>query len=659
MRVLRLLIGQFSSPLVLMLLVAAGISLAVGSLEDAFIILGIVLLSGVLGFYQEHQATRAVERLLKTVQVRPSVRRGGRVVQVPTDEVVVGDILVLSAGALVAADARVLSSRDLYVDEAALTGESFPVEKQEGEVRADAPPSERRSALFMGTHVVSGTAEALVVATGKNSAFGTIAQHLSDRRRPTDFEQGVQHFGYLLVRITVVLVLVIFALHMFVHRPVLESFLFALALAVGLVPELLPVIVSITLAQGARRMAEAKVIVKRLAAIENFGSMDILCSDKTGTLTEGRARVRDAVDGRGQPHPRTLQLAAWNAALELGLSNPIDDAIRARLPVDPATVHKLDELPYDFLRRRMSVLADVGGERLLITKGAVNSLLPICSRVELADGSSCPMEEQHAALMATFERLSAQGLRTLAVASRAFPGRERVGKEEEVDLVFSGFLVLEDPPREDSVETVAQLKKLGIQLKIITGDNPAVGAAVATLVGLNNPVVLTGVELRQLSPEALVQRAGRVDVFAEVEPMQKERIILALRKGGHVVGYVGDGINDAPALQAADVGISVQSAVDVAREAADLVMLEPNLRVLVEAVQQGRRTFENTLKYVYITTSANFGNMLSMAVAAVFLPFLPLLPKQILLNNFLSDFPAMTIGNDRVASGPFPLAFEV
>lgn len=645
---LELLLRQFASPLVLMLLAAAVLSLALREPRDAVIILIIVVMSGLLGFWQERGAASAVEKLLAMVAVRATVLRDGRESEVALDEVVPGDVVLLSAGSLVPADSLILESKDLFVDEASLTGETYPAEKRPGAVAADAPLAQRTPALFLGTHVVSGTARALVARTGRQTELGRISERLRLRPPETELERGVQRFGFLLLRVTVFLVFAVFAVNVFLDRPVLESFMFSLALAVGLVPELLPAIVTINLAHGARRMARAKVIVKRLTAIENFGSMTVLCADKTGTLTEGKVRLHAALAVDGSESAEVLRCACLNAALETGFTNPIDQALR-EAGLDLSDWKKIDEVPYDFVRKRLSVLAEREGEHLLVTKGALAQVLAVCSQAALASGEVVPIDPVRAEIEARFAALSEEGLRVLGVAQKRLPAAERAAtREEEREMTFLGFLALFDPPREGVERTLDEIRAAGIGFKVMTGDNRRVAARLARLVGVPEPAVLTGPEMREMSDRALAQRAPRTDVFAEVEPNQKERILLSLRKAGHVVGFLGDGINDAPALHAADVGISVDTAVDVAKEAAEIVLLERDLGVLIEGVREGRRTFANTLKYVFITTSANFGNMLSMAGAALFLPFLPLLPTQILLNNFLSDFPAMAIGTDRV-----------
>ena len=646
--VLVLLAHQFVSPIVLMLLAAATLSLLLHDPTDSVIILAIVLVSGLLGFWQEYGAATAVKKLLAIVELKVEVMRDGRATRIPIDQVVPGDVVLVSAGAGIPADCRLLEARDLFVDEAALTGETFPGEKAPGVLPVDTPLAGRVNALFMGTHVVSGRGRAVVVSTGRATEFGRISDRLRLRPEATDFEHGIRRFGFFLMQVTLLLLVVVFAINVLLERPVLDSFLFALALAVGLTPQLLPAVISVNLAKGARQMAAKKVIVKRLASIENFGSMDILCSDKTGTLTEGTVRLHSAVDSAGQPSERVLFHAFLNATFQTGFANPIDAAIRTERSVDLAGWARLDEVPYDFARKRLSVLASAGPRRVMVTKGAVFNMLEVCTEADGVDGA-VPMAAAAPAIRDRYETLSAQGFRTLGVARREMEGgREAIAKDDEAGMTFLGFLVLNDPPKPGIAETVARLRGLGVSLKMITGDNALVAAQVGTMVGLPGARILTGPDLRMVSDEALPKQAQETEIFAEVEPNQKERIVRALRKAGHVVGYMGDGINDAPALHAADVGVSVQEAVDVAKDAADIVLLERDLAVLEEGIREGRRTFANTLKYVFMSTSANFGNMFSMAGASLVLPFLPLLPKQILLTNLMTDLPEMTIASDRV-----------
>lgn len=643
-----LLLGQFKSPIILILIFAAGLSLFLQDSVDALIILTIVLVSGLLGYWQERGAAGAIKKLLEIVQVRSTVLRDGSPEEIPVEEIVPGDIIQLKAGDVIPGDGLILSSNDLFVDEASLTGETYPVEKMAAVLAAKTPLARRTNTLFMGTHVVSGTAQAVVIQTGIETEFGRVSERLKLKPPETEFEHGVRRFGYLLMEVTLILVIAIFAINVYLVRPVLESFLFSLALAVGLTPQLLPAIISINLAHGAKKMAREKVIVKRLAAIENFGSMNILCSDKTGTLTEGLVKVHSALDWEGRENEKVLLYAYLNAYYETGFTNPIDQAVRTFHPFDLSGFQKVDEVPYDFIRKRLSILVSQGEKHLLVTKGALANVLETCSRAEKADGTQVDLSQAREQVERHFQEFSAQGFRTLGVAYREMESKVVLTKDLEKDLIFLGFLVLFDPPKEGIVETINQLKGMGVALKIITGDNHLVAATIGRQMGLSDLKIVTGLQLQKTGSRALSRLAMEADIFAEVEPNQKERIILGLRKAGHVVGYMGDGINDVSALHAADVAISVNQAVDVAKEAADIVLLEKDLRVLVQGIGEGRTTFANTLKYVFMATSANFGNMFSMAGASLFLSFLPLLPKQILLTNLLTDFPELTIAADRV-----------
>jgi Mg2+-importing ATPase len=645
---LTLLLGQFKSPIILILFFATGLSFFLNDPVDAFIILSIVLVSGLLGFWQERGASNAVEKLLSIVQIKAAVLRDGSPIEIPVEQIVPGDIVVLNAGDVIPGDALVQESKDLFVDEAVLTGETFPVEKMAAVLPAETPLGERTNALWMGTHVVSGSATALVVRTGKETEFGKVSERLKLRPQETEFEHGIRRFGYFLMEVTLLLVVAIFAINVYLARPVLDSFLFSLALAVGLTPQLLPAIISINLSHGAKQMAQNKVIVKRLASIENFGSMNVLCSDKTGTLTEGTVHVQSALDVDGAPSDKVLLNAYLNAFYETGFTNPIDEAIRAHQQFDLSGYQKQDEIPYDFLRKRLSILVSHEGTHLMVTKGALMDVLGVCSSAETAGGTIVDIATVRDRIQQHFEEFSNKGFRTLGVAFKNMGSESRISKDHEAGMTFSGFLVLFDPPKARIIETITSLKNLGVTLKVITGDNHLVAANVSEQMGLSNRQILTGRELGRLSDAALLKRVSEVNIFAEIEPNQKERIILALRKAGNVVGYMGDGINDASALHAADVGISVDSAVDVAKDAADIVLLEKDLGVLVQGVREGRATFANTLKYVFMATSANFGNMFSMAGVSLVLPFLPLLPKQILLTNMLTDFPEMTIATDSV-----------
>lgn len=646
----RLLLNQFRSPLVILLLVAMTISAFLGDKMDVLIVSTVVLMSTLLGFWQEYRAANAVAALLAMIQARATVLRDDQKIEVPAEQVVPGDVILLSAGDTIPGDGLLLESKDLFVDESALTGESYPAEKKAGAVAADARQSERSNAVFEGTHVVSGTARVLIMCTGADTEFGAISERLRLRAPETDFERGLRRFGEMLIKVTLLFVIAIFAINVFFHRPVLEAFMFALALAVGMTPELLPAIVSITLARGAKHMAEDQVIVRRLSSIENFGSMNVLCSDKTGTLTEGRVRLLAAHDAQGLPSETARLHGVLNATFESGFTNPIDAALRAETGLDLSGWTKFDEVPYDFIRKRLSVVVQHsnGGQRhLMLTKGAFTNVLAVCTKVATPSGEK-PMQEYRDALQQRFADYSHAGHRVLGLACRDVTDDPVINKDDEQDMTFTGFLLFDDPPKAGAAEAIQELRQLGVSLKVITGDNRLVAQRLGAQMGIASPEVLTGDTLHQMNDAALINRVSEVDIFAETEPNQKERILIALRKAGHVVGYLGDGINDASALHAADVGISVDSAVDVAKEAADIVLLRHDLGVLARGVRNGRITFANTLKYIFIATSANFGNMFSMAGASLFLPFLPLLPKQILLNNFLSDLPALTIATDSV-----------
>jgi Mg2+-importing ATPase len=643
-----LLISQFKSPIILILVFAACLSFFLRNHIDALIILAIVMVSALLGFWQERGAATAIEKLLSIVQIKVRVLRDRSPMEIPLEEIVPGDVVLLKAGDVIPGDCLIIESKDLFVDEAALTGETYPQDKASGILSRDTPLSRRTNALFMGTHVVSGSAEAMVVHTGRETEFGKVSERLVLRPPVTEFERGVRRFGYFLMEVTLLLVILIFAFNVYLARPVLDSFLFSLALAVGLTPQLLPAIISVNLAHGAKNMALKKVIVKRLSSIENFGSMNVLCSDKTGTLTEGVVRLRSTLDVDGNDSEKVLLFACINSFYETGFINPIDEAIRSYRRFDLSEYKKLDEEPYDFVRKRLSVLVSRGEKHLMITKGALQNVLAACSTAEMSGGEVVELSKVRELIQRRFEELSGQGLRTMGVAYREVGPASLITKDHETAMTFLGLLVLHDPVKPGIIETIADLRRLGISLKVITGDNRLVASHLSNEVGLSDARILTGTDLRRMSAEALVKMVSAVDVFAEVEPNQKERIILALRNAKNVVGYMGDGINDASALHASDVGISVDSAVDVAKGAADIVLLEKDLAVLVQGVREGRTTFANTLKYVFMATSANFGNMFSMAGASLFLPFLPLLPKQILLTNLLTDFPEMTIATDNV-----------
>lgn len=635
-------VQQFRSPLVLILIFAAIVSAFVGEGSEAVIIGIIVLASCVLSFTQEYGASRAMEALTARIARKASVLRDGRETSVAVGEIVPGDVIRLSAGNLIPADGVLLEARDFNVSESALTGETFPVVKAPGLSAPDAQIGQRANAVFTGTSVRSGTATMLAVRTGGRTEFAAIAGAIAHAVPETDFAKGIRRFGYLMTEIMLVIVILVFFANLLLHRPAVDSLLFSLALAVGLTPELLPAIISVTLSRGARAMAASGVIVRRLDAIENLGSMDLLCTDKTGTLTEGTIRLDGCLDADGADSRQVRLWALLNATLQSGMANPLDEGIAASMSADDdlSAYAKIDEVPYDFVRKRLSVVVrrKDEGEDLLICKGAVENIVEACSLDQ----------EQAKAIDERVQGWCMQGFRVLALAIRRFPSRRSYRREDEANLSFAGFLLFLDPPKPGMAETLKALAERGIKVKVISGDNRHVAAHLAEIIGLPHRNVLTGGELAKLTKAALFARAARTDIFAEIDPNQKERIIAALRRRGHVVGYLGDGINDAPALHEADIGISVDGAVDVAREAADMILLQRDLGVLLRGIDDGRRTFANTMKYIAITTSANFGNMVSMAFASLALPFLPLLAPQILLNNFLSDLPSLAIATDNV-----------
>ena len=646
------LLGLFVNPLVIILLVAATAAAILGQVVDAVLIVTMVLLGVAINFVQTYRSQQAAERLRDQVSPTATVMRDGSWREVQRHNVVSGDLVRLSAGDLVPADAQLVESRDLYVQQAALTGESMPVEKEAGGQSDAAASPESRNLVFLGTSVVSGTATAVVVNTGAKTAFGDIAERLSRRPPETEFERGIRQFGNLIMRAVFFLVLFILVVSVALRHDAFESLLFAVALAVGLTPEFLPMITSVTLAKGAVRMAKQKVIVKHLSAIQNFGSIDVLCSDKTGTLTTGDMVLQQAIDPLGNVSDRPLALAWLNSNFETGIRSPLDTAILKQKANGAEQYGKCDEIPFDFERRRLSIVVEdkLHGEnaRLLITKGAPEGIVPLCTACETG-GSAAPIDPAKAAAFhKTYEAMSEQGLRMLAVAYRKIDQRERYSTADERELTLAGFLAFADPLVPDAAEVLAELKRDGVQVKIVSGDNDRVTRQICQQVGLDGGDVVLGDDIAKMSDTALEHVVENSNVFARISPAQKTRILMALKHRGHVVGFMGDGINDAPSLHAADVGISVSTAVDVARDAADIILVEPGLRVLHSGITEGRRAFGNVNKYLLMGTSSNFGNMFSMAGASLFLPFLPMLPTQILLNNFLYDLAQVTIPTDNV-----------
>ena len=645
-------LARFKNPLVLILLIASAVSAFTGDVTSFLIISAIVVMSVTLDFIQEHRAGKAAEELRHSVAVRVQALRGGKSVEVPVATLVPGDVVLLAAGDLIPGDGRVLVAQDFFVNQALLTGESYPIEKfprdlpDAGQDMADAVNS-----VFMGTSVVSGSATVLICRTGPATALGEISDTLTTKAPPTSFEQGTQRFGLLIMRFTFLLVLFVVLVNAFFHRPWLESFLFAVALAVGLTPELLPMVVSVTLARGALRMAKKKVIVKRLESIHNLGSMDVLCTDKTGTLTEARIRLERHVDGLGRDSTRVLEVAYLNSYFESGLRSPMDDAILDHKEIDTAAWKKIDEVPFDFERRRVSVIIDNGKSRLLVVKGACEDVLHLSTHYEEnGEGNLKELDESAVAKIGELsDSLARDGFRVLGVAWKKVEQTEHHGVvSDEIGLVFAGFAAFLDPAKKSAEEALTKLTHAGVAVKVVTGDNELVTKHICGKLGLPITGVLTGAEMQGMSEQALQARVEDVNLFCRVNPAQKNRVILALKQRGRVVGYMGDGINDAPSLHSADIGISVDSAVDVAKSAAEMILLEQDLNVLYDGVVEGRRTFGNIMKYIMMGTSSNFGNMFSMAGATLFLPFLPMLPVQILLNNLFYDVSEIPIPLDSV-----------
>jgi len=641
------LVHVFMNPLTLILVIAAIVSAFTGDAVDAGIIGIIVLLSGAIDLTQTYHSERAVEKLRDQIAPTATARRDGEWKEIQRRDVVPGDTVRLSAGDLVPADARLLTARDLYVQQGMLTGESLPSDKEvTGEpasTKADA-----RNMVFLGTSIVSGTAIAEVVATGPRTAFGDIATRLTARPEETAFDKGLRKFSQLIARTVLFLVLFVLVTSIVRHRDPLQSLMFAVSLAVGLTPEFLPMITSVTLSKGAIAMAKKKVIVKHLSSIQNLGSLDVLCSDKTGTLTVGIMSLDRSLDSFGKPSPRALELAWVNSKFQTGIRSPLDDAILHQCPPTTEDYLKRDEIPFDFERRRLSVVAERQSQRILITKGALEGIFPLLSGYE-AEGKVEPISKdatQH--IQQASDELNSQGFRSLAVAYAEVPARPDYSVADEHNLILAGFLSFADPPLPDTAQVLASLKQDGVEVKVISGDNDRVTDHVCAQVGIESGQVVTGDELDRMTDPALSHIAEETRAFARISPVQKNRILLALKHNGHAVGFMGDGINDAPSLHAADVGISVSSAADVARESADVILVEPGLRVLHDGILEGRKAFGNVMKYLLMGTSSNFGNVLSMAAASVFLPFLPMLPTQILLNNLLYDVGQLTIPTDNV-----------
>ncbi|MEM4465070.1 MAG: magnesium-translocating P-type ATPase [Ignisphaera sp.] len=643
-------LSHFKNPLVVILLIAGLISGFLADMTDMVIIYTIVLFSIIVDFYQEHKAEREAEMLRQRVATKATVLRDGVKKEIRLEEIVPGDIVLLSAGDIVPADARIISAKDLLVDESVLTGESFPIEKTDQPLKSYEPLITKwGNYLFMGTSVVSGAAMALVVKTGSSTEYGKIAKRLARRKGETEFEKELQRFGYMVMQVTFLLVTIVFFINALYMRGVLDSLLFAVALAVGLTPELLPMIVTVTLSKGAVLMAKKKVIVKRLAAIQNLGSMDVLCTDKTGTLTENRVKLALYVDINGEENDKVLLYSYINSYYQTGIKSPLDEAILRFKEMNVKDYEKIDEIPFDSVRKRLSVVIKHKGQRLLITKGAPEEVIKISSFYESGDIVSNMTNEVRKNIEKRYLELSAEGYRVLAVAYKLLrEDKPTYTVNDEKEMVFLGFLAFIDPPKETAREALKLLRNSGIEVKILTGDNELVTRKVCEYLGFNVKKVVIGSEIAETSDDVLARVVEEANVFCRLTPAQKERIVNALRNNGHVVGFLGDGINDAPSLKAADIGISVDDAVDVAKESADVILLQKDLRVLYDGVLEGRKALGNVMKYVLMGISSNFGNMLSVAAASLFLPFLPMLPIQILFNNLLYDFSQSVLPTDEV-----------
>ncbi len=642
----------FRNPLVIILIAAGTVSGFLGEQLNMVIIFLMVLISVCLNFYQERKAEKAAEQLSARITTTASVLRGGTRREVPLPDVVPGDIVFLSAGDLIPADVRIVTAKDFFVDESPLTGESFPAEKTASLVtNAAAGPSEWHDDAFLGTSVVSGTASAVVVKTGTSTEYGQIAQKLVPREREAESARGLRQFGLLIMEVTMALVLFVFFILAVLRKDILESLLFAVALAVGLTPELLPMILTVNLAKGAVNMSHKAVIVKRLASIQDFGSMDVLCTDKTGTLTENKIKLIRHPDVEGNESERVFRFAFLNSRHQTGLKSPLDEAVLAHEVPDVSTFVKIDEIPFDFIRKRVSVVIEHDGDRFFATKGAPEEIFRVCTRAELR-GQIVPLaSDLRKRVEELYYNLSLQGFRVLGVAFKRVEDSDTTYTiDEEHEMVFLGFVAFLDPPKTSAHEALGLLKRARIELKILTGDNELVTESVCQQLGFEIKSIVTGNEIVGMTDDKLSLLVEEANVFSRVTPDQKDRIITILKENGHTVGFLGDGINDAPSLKEADVGISVDTAVDVAKESADIILLKKDLTVLGEGVLEGRRTFGNTMKYIMMGTSSNFGNMFSAAGAAVFLPFLPMLPTQILLNNLLYDTSELGIPTDNVDS---------
>ena len=649
---LMVFINQFKNPITMILIFAAILSIFLKDYSDGIIILIIIMISALLSYNHESKANDAVKKLLSTVSVTSAVLRDGKFQELDNSKLTIGDIISVKTGDMIPADCLLIEENSLSMDESSLTGETFPVEKNVEKLEEKTALSQRKNSLWMGTHVISGSGKAVIVNLAKDSEFGKITESLDETETDTDFERGIKDFGNLILQVTTILIGLIFLFNIILNKPFLESFMFALALSVGLTPQMLPAIISVNLSQGAKRMSAQGVIVKKLNSIENFGSMTVMCSDKTGTITKGQVKLESAMDNTGKKSETLVKLAAINSYFQEGYTNPIDQAILDENKNDFTKYEKLFEIPYSFENKLLSVIVntnnDLSDENIMITKGALTSVINVCSTYQDDSGNSGNIEEIKSEIMDLFEKYSSQGYRILGLAYKNIDQENDVSKQKAENMIFRGLLLFIDPLKDDIKDVIEKMNSLGVSLKMITGDNHLIAKNIGSKVGLNPDKILLGEDLNSYSLSQLNKKIMDIDIFAEISPNQKEKIILAFKQAGEIVGYMGDGINDAPAIKQADVGISVDTAADTAKDAASIVLLENSLKVLVSGIKEGRRTFINTLKYIFVATSANFGNMFSMAGASLFLKFLPLLPKQILLTNLFTDFPSLQIASDSV-----------
>jgi P-type Mg2+ transporter len=649
-KLISLFLRQYKNPLILLLIFAAIVSGILKEYSDSALILVVLLMMGIFGFVQEWHAGKAVQKLQSLVHCTAMVVREGIAREINIKAVVQGDIVQLNAGDIIPADGLLLTSNDLHVNESSLTGESFPVEKFTGTLSENVVLSHITNAVFKGTSVINGSAEFIAVNAGSSTRLGKISDRLHAMDPDTRFEKGIRQFGYMLLRITVIVSMAILIINVLLHKQVIVSLLFSLAVAVGLAPELLPAILTVTMAAGAKKMARKNVIVKKLNVIQNLGQMNILCTDKTGTITEGKVTLHQCLGADGNENNKVKQYACINAFFETGFSNPIDESLRSIEGMQVKNFRKTDEVPYDFIRKRLSIVVEHEGRALMITKGAYNNVMACCTNVEVSENVIVNIDQAKPALDKLYIQMNEEGYRCIAVCYKDVTNDPVINKSDECDMIFLGLLTFEDPLKSGIIQSVELLRNKGIKLKLITGDNVIAARHIASQLPLNTSKVITGADLLHATSDGLQHLVTDYDVFAEIEPAQKESIIHALQQSGHTVGYMGDGINDAQALKISDVGISVDKGVDVAKESASVVLLDKSIDALLEGIIEGRKTFINTQKYIYLTTSANFGNMVSMAIFSLALPFLPLLPTQILLNNFLSDVPTLALASDTVDS---------